>query len=79
MTLIWVAFVLATVMVPAAAWLHRSNHLVAARVVNIVALVLLFNLANTIGQDSQWLLGLMMFLGCMHLGLLMGWMPIRRP
>lgn len=57
--------------------LHRRGHR-AAKYVDVAALALLFGLVNLVPAESQWLLGLLMFAGCFHLGVLMGWLPVRR-
>lgn len=57
--------------------LHRNGR-PAAKAVDVAALAWLFFLVNSVPAETRWLLGLLMFVGCFHLGVLMGWLPIRR-
>ncbi|MCD9028642.1 hypothetical protein LDO26_10540 [Luteimonas sp. BDR2-5] len=66
------------VLLPVSLYLHRRKRTSPARVVDIVALAWLFFLVQRAADGPPLLLGALMFLGCFHLGLLMGWSPIRR-
>ncbi|MCR6663311.1 MAG: hypothetical protein NVV60_09235 [Luteimonas sp.] len=74
----WIALVVAAALVPLSLHLHRGQRDGIAKAVDVVALAWLFYLVNLVADGSQWLLGLLMFMGCFHLGMLMGWAPIRR-
>ncbi len=78
MTWQWIALAVAAAMVPLSFYLHTRNRVRQAKAVDVVALAWLFYLVNLVAGESQMLLGVLMFLGCFHLGMLMGWMPIRR-
>lgn len=71
------ALVVAGALVVASLQLHRRAR-PAAKAVDVVALAWLFYLVNAVPAPSQWLLGLLMFAGCFHLGALMGWLPLHR-
>ena len=75
----WIVLALAVAgaLVLASLHLHRRGRR-AAGTVDVAALAWLFCLVNFVPAQSQWLLGLLMFVGCFHLGVLMGWLPIRR-
>lgn len=73
-----IALVLAAAMLPVSLYLHRRNRLVPARLVDGAALAWLFYLVHLTAEGPPLLLGALMFLGCFHLGLMMGWVPIRR-
>ena len=72
------ALVLGGALLPLSLSLHRGKRTRVARVVDVVALGWLFFLAHRAGEGPPLLLGALMFLGCFHLGLLMGWSPVRR-
>lgn len=72
-----VALLVAGALVLASLHLHRRGR-PAAKAVDVAALAWLFCLVNVVPAQSQWVLGLLMFVGCFHLGVLMGWLPIRR-
>lgn len=71
------ALLVSGALVLASLQLHRKGR-PAAKGVDVAALVWLFCLVNFVPAQAQWLTGLLMFVGCFHLGVLMGWLPIRR-
>ena len=72
-----VALFVTGALVLASLHLHRRGRR-AARGVDAVALAWLFALVTLVPAEAQWLLGALVFVGCFHLGVLMGWLPIRR-
>ena len=71
------ALIASGAMVLASLHLHRRGR-PAAKGVDVVALLWLLVLVNFVPEDMRWLSGVLMFAGCFHLGVLMGWLPIRR-
>lgn len=75
---ILIALVLAGGMAPLSLYLHRKGRTQRARALDVAALAWLFYLVHLVAEGPPLLTGALMFLGCFHLGLLMGWVPIRR-
>lgn len=76
----WIALALALsgVLLAASLQLHRTRRTAVARAVDIAGLAWLFYLVHLFEEGPKLLQGALVFLGCFHLGLLMGWVPIRR-